>query len=115
MAVTYTIKDNLIFLESDSKDNPIIPHLDSMGNSIATFGPPYTIIEGLTMKISGKTASLSMSGKNGKFVNVKLPTDAILALASAVEECSSSDNPINAETLEALDQAIDFMKQDSVL
>lgn len=114
MSVNYTIKDKMIFLESESKDNPIIPHIDSLGNSIASFGPPYTIIEGLTMKLSGKTASLSMSGKNGKFIVVKIPSDAILALASAIEECSSTDNPINKETLENLDLAIEYAKETPV-
>jgi hypothetical protein len=64
------------------------------------------------MKISGKTASLSMSGKNGRFIAVKIPTDAILALASAIEECSTNDNPINRETLENIDQAIEFLNDD---
>lgn len=112
MAVNYTIKDKMVFLDSESKDNPLIPHLDSLGNSIASFGPPYSIIEGITMKISGKTAALSMSGKNGKFTVVKVPVDAILALASAIEEFSSNDTSINKETLSNLDQAIEFLKDD---
>lgn len=110
--VNYSIKDKMVFLESDSKDNPIIPHLDSFGNSIASFGPPYSIIEGITMKISGKTASLSMSGKNGRFTVVKVPVEAILALASAIEEFSSNENAINKETLENIDQSIELLKDD---
>jgi hypothetical protein len=110
--VNFTIKDKMVFLESDSKDNPIIPHIDSLGNTIANFGPPYSIIEGITMKISGKTATLSMSGKNGRFTVVKVPVDAILALASAIEEFSNNDSSINKETIEEIQLAIDELNKE---
>lgn len=108
----FTIKDNAIYLESDSRDNPIIPHLDSDGRSIAKFDPPYTIIEGLTARLSGKTLTMSMSGKRGNFVVVKIPAEAILTLASAIEECSMKENPINKETLENLEHALSCLDED---
>lgn len=108
--INYAIRSNTIVLESDSRDNPIIPHVDSNGKIIADWEPPYTIVEGVSCRISGKTATLSMSGKNGRFVKVKLPYDAILALASAIEECMMSENPVNADTLENLNYAIEELE-----
>lgn len=107
MSVTYAIRNSTIVLESDSKDNPIIPHIDSNGKVIADWDPPYSIVEGLSCRISGKTATLSMSGKSGRFTKVKMPVDAILALAAAVEECMVSDSPVTMDTIENLDRVID--------
>jgi len=108
--VNYTIIDGCIYFESDSKDNPIIPHLDGEGQSLAQFGPHYMIVEGLTVRVSGKTATLSMSGKKGSFLVSKLPVEVLIALSSALEECCSDENPINEDTLENITNCIDYLE-----
>lgn len=112
--INFTIKDKTIYLESDSKDNPLIPHLDSDGNNIAKFEPPYTIVEGISAKVNGKTTTLAMSGKKGNFITVKMPTNAILALANAINDLDIDDNPITKETLEDLINARDSIQINEV-
>ncbi len=110
--ISYTIRDKCIFLESSSPDNPIIPHFDSQGNIIAKFEPPYTIVEGVSAKISGKTVTLSMSGKKGNFITFKIPAEAIICLASAIEQISCNDDSILSKgTLEDLSDAIEKIKE----
>ena len=110
--ISYTIRDKCVFLESDSPDNPIVPHFDSQGNIIAKFEPPYTIVEGVSAKISGKTITLFMSGKKGNFITFKLPAEAILCLASAIEQLSSGeDNIISKSMLEDIKGALENIKE----
>lgn len=110
--VNYIIKDKCVYIESDSKDNPIIAHLDNDGNSIAKFEPPFTIVEGISAKLSGKTAILSISGKRGKFFVFKIPADVVKVLSNALEDLNTDDNPINQDTLNNIKVAIEDLKNE---
>ena len=110
--VNYIIRDNCIYLDSDSKDNPLIPHIDAEGNSIAKFTTPYTITEGLSAKLQGKSLTVCLSGKRGGFIVFKLPAEAIKTLAEALENMTANENPINKETLENIKIAIEDLKDE---
>lgn len=110
--INYIIKDKCIYLESDAKDNPLIPHIDAEGNSMAKFTTPYTITEGLSAKIQGKSLTVCLSGKRGGFIVFKLPAEAIKVLAEALESLHVEENPINRDTLENLEVAIEDLKND---
>ena len=110
--INYTIHDKCIYLQSDAQDNPLIPHLDSEGNSIANWEPPFTIVEGVSAKLSGKTLMLSMSGKRGNFLKFKLPAKAIMVLADALSNLSSDDNPITKETYDDLQVALEDLNNE---
>ena len=111
--ITYKIVDNCIYLESDSKDNPLAPHIDNEGNSIADWNPPFTIVEGISAKLNGKTLMLSMSGKRGQFLKVKVPAKAIIVLADALSSLGTEDNPINKETYDFLTLAIEDLQDET--
>lgn len=109
--INYIIKDKCIYLESDSKDNPLVPHIDSEGNSIANWDSPFTIVEGVSAKLSGKTLMLSMSGKRGNFLKFKIPAKAITVLADALSQLSTDDNPITKETYDNLQLALEDLNE----
>lgn len=108
--INYIIKDKCIYLESDSKDNPLVPHLDNDGQSIANWEPPFTIVEGVSAKLSGKTLMLSMSGKRGNFLKFKIPAKAIMVLADALSSLNVEDNPITKETFDNLQLALEDLE-----
>lgn len=110
--INYIIKDKCIYLESDAKDNPLIPHLDTEGNSIAKFTTPYTITEGLSAKLQGKSLTVCLSGKRGGFIVFKLPSNAIKVLAEALDSLNVEENPINRDTLENLTTAIEDLENE---
>jgi len=110
--INYIIKEKCIYLESDSKDNPLIPHIDSEGNSIAVFNTPYTIVEGMSAKLQGHSLTVCMTGKRGNKIVFKIPADAIKVMAEAIENLKEDENPINRETLENINVAIEDLQND---
>lgn len=110
--INYIIKDKCIYLESSAKDNPLIPHIDSEGNSFAKFTTPYTITEGLSAKLQGKSLTVCLSGKRGGFIVFKLPAKAIQVLAEALDGMTTEENPINKDTLDNVMIAMEDLKND---